>query len=257
MSSKNQPIGIFDSGVGGLTVAKAIIAELPNESLIYLGDTARIPYGTRSPEVVTKFALELTRFLLAKKVKCLIVACNTISANALGKIKQISPVPVLDVISPTLEVARKSPGPIGVIATTSTINSGAYATVVRFSQACPLFVPLAEEGITKGSAVENIARGYLLGLKEAGIKTLILGCTHYPLLYTVIAKTIGSGVKLVTSGGPTVKKLRQFLAQKGLLAQNSKPRFEFYFTDDPMRVITVAENFFGRKLPGKVAKIEL
>lgn len=255
MNSSDKPIGVFDSGVGGLTVVRDIIKELPFESLIYLGDTARIPYGTRSREVVTKFALELTRFLLAKDVKCLVVACNTISANALKAVKKISPVPVIDVIAPT--IAAVTGQRVGVIGTTGTINSGAYAPVAQFSQACPLFVPLAEEGEASGPAVEEIARGYLLAFKKAKIDTLILGCTHYPLLYPVIAKTMGSGVKLVTSGKPTAKKVRQILHQKGLLRAKAKPTYEFYFTDAPERVTKIAAKFFGQKLPGKVVKIDL
>lgn len=252
----NQPIGIFDSGVGGLTVAKAVIEQLPNENIIYLGDTARIPYGTRSREVVTKFALQLVKFLLAKKVKALVVACNTISANSLDEIKKISSVPVIDVISSTLEEARDQ-GKVGVIGTKGTIDSGAYSSVAQFARACPLFVPLAEEGMTSGPAVGEIARGYLLGLKRAKIDTLILGCTHYPLLHHVIAKTMGAQVKLVESGKPTAQKLREILQKKGLLAIKSKPSYEFYFTDNLDRVKKVAEKFFGQKLPGKVVRIEL
>lgn len=250
----NLPIGVFDSGIGGLTVVREIIKELPNESIVYLGDTARIPYGTRSKEVIIKFALELVNFLLIKDVKVLVVACNTISANALEEIKKISPVPVIDVISATKKIVT---GRAGVIATAGTISSGAYASVAKFAQSCPLFVPLAEEGMTSGLAVEEIARGYLSGLKKVKIDTLILGCTHYPLLRSVIAKTMGSKVKLIKSGEPTADKLHEFLTQKGLLAQNSEPRFEFYFTDDPEKVSKIAERFFGQKLPGKIIKIEL
>lgn len=250
----NLPIGVFDSGIGGLTVVKEIVKELPNESIIYLGDTARIPYGTRSKRVIIKFALELTQFLLKKNIKCLVVACNTISANALEKIKKVSLVPVIDVISATKKIVT---GKAGVIATAGTISSGAYASVAKFSQACPLFVSLAEEGMTSGLAVEEIARGYLSGLKKAKIDTLILGCTHYPLLRSVIAKTMGNKVKLIESGEPTAKKLREFLAQKGLLSEIIKPNYNFFFTDDPERVSKIAESFFGQKLPGKIIKIEL
>ncbi len=267
MKKNDLPIGIFDSGVGGLTVVKDIIKELPNESLIYLGDTARIPYGTRSSEVVTKFALELANFLLEKKVKILVIACNTISANALGAIKKVSPVPVIDVINPTvLEVSSITKNQrVGLIATTGTIESRAYKRSIKglnpetalFQQACPLFVPLAEEGITAGLAVEEIARGYLSELKKAKIDTLILGCTHFPLLYSAIAKTMGNKVTLVTSGPPTARKLRQILLQKHLLRPKSKPTYRFYFTDVPERVTKVAENFFGQKLPGKIKKTDL
>lgn len=254
--SDDRPIGIFDSGVGGLTVTKAVIDELPGENIIYIGDTTRIPYGTRSRETITKFALEMVVFLLKKKVKVLVVACNTISANSLEIIKKRSSVPVIDVISPTLETA-KNLGKVAVIATRSTINSGAYESVAKLSQACPLFVPLAEEGMIRGLAVEEIARGYLSGLKKAKIDTLILGCTHYPLLRSVIAKTMGDRVKLIDSGKPTAKKLHQFLAQKGLLAKNSNPAYQFLFTDSPQQVVKAASHFFGNKLPGVIAKIDL
>lgn len=254
MKQDSRPIGVFDSGIGGLTVVKEIIKELPSESIIYLGDTARVPYGTRSKGVVTKFALELAKFLLAKKVKCLVVACSTISANYLSEIKRLSPVPVVDVISPTIVAAS---GKVGVIATASTINSKAYSKVAVISRACPLFVPLAEEGMTAGVAVGEIARGYLLDLKKAKIDTLILGCTHYPLLHRAIAKTIGSKVKLIESGKPTAKKLREILEKRGLLTTNPKPRYKFYFTDAPKRVKKVAQTFLGYPLPGKIVKIEL
>ncbi len=254
MNLNNHPIGVFDSGIGGLTVVKEIIKELPNESLIYLGDTARIPYGTRSKEIVTKFALELVNWLLAKNVKALVVACNTISANALSQIKNISPVPVIDVISATKEIVT---GKAGVIATAGTISSGAYSDIAKYSQVCPLFVPFAEEGVTSGAAIEEIARGYLSSFQKAKIDTLILGCTHYPLLRSVIAKTMGDKVKLIESGEPTAHKLREILQKNKLLATNLKPTYEFYFTDNPERVARVAETFFGKKLPGKIVKIDL
>lgn len=256
MKENNQPIGIFDSGVGGLTVASEIIKALPHENIIYLGDTARVPYGTRSREVITEFALELVRFLVNKKVKCLVIACNTISSISLKEIKKISPVPVIDVISPTLKAARNQ-GRVGVIGTRGAISAGAYARGASVAVACPLFVFLAEEGMTSGVAAEEIARGYLLALKKAKINTLILGCTHFPLLRAVIAKTMSSKVKLVESGPPTAKYLRQFLQKNGLSRKSGKPKYEFYFTDNPGRVTKVAANFFGKKLPGKIVKIEL
>ena len=250
-NTNNQPIGIFDSGVGGLTVAKAIIEELPNESLIYFGDTARTPYGTRNKEEIVKFSLELTRFLLKKKVKCLVVACNTISANALEEIIKISPVPVVDVIAPTIASVS---GRAGAIATSGTISSGAYSKVVVMSKACPLFVSLVEEGITSGIEVEEVARGYLLGLKKAKIDTLILGCTHFPLLRDVIAKTMGSKVKLIESGKPTAKKLRQILVKNGLLRIKSNPRHKFLFTNNLGRVEKVGQNFLVNLSPAKLVK---
>ena len=263
--NRNLPIGVFDSGVGGLTVVKEIIKELPNERLIYLGDTARVPYGTRSREVIQKFALELTRFLLSKKVKCLVVACNTMSANALPAIKSISPVPVLDVIFPTVAAAveKSKSGRIGVIGTAGTVSSGAYNRELKpfgvkvFSVACPLFVPLAEEGMGKNPATELIAREYLLKLSKEQIDTLILGCTHFPLLRQAIGKAIGEKVKLVDSGKPTAMALRIILRDKDLLSDQAEPAYEFYFTDALDKASAAARNFFGGRLPGKIVKISL
>lgn len=259
MSESHRPIGVFDSGVGGLTVVREIIKTLPHESLIYLGDTARVPYGTRSREVVIGFALQLAKFLLSKNVKALVVACNTISANALSEIRAISPVPVIDVVSPTIAQARRisKRGKIGVIATTSTINSGAYARVAKIAQACPLFVPLAEEGMADHPATDLLARGYLSGLADKHIDTLILGCTHFPILRSAIAKAIGNNIQLVESGKPTALALQKVLQENYLLQDVTKPSYEFLFTDAPEKVAKVAEKFLGGKLPGKTAKISL
>lgn len=267
MKLQDKPIGILDSGVGGLTVASEIIEVLPHENIIYLGDTARVPYGTRSRRVITQFALELTHFLVNKKAKCLVVACNTISSTALEAVKKVSPVPVFGVIDQTVKEALKisKSKRLGVIATMGTINSGAYQRLITglhpaakvFTRACSLFVPLAEEGMTTGPAVEKVAGGYLLALKKAKIDTLILGCTHFPLLRGVIAKTMGSEIKLVESGGPTAKHLQEILLKKGLSRKSGKPEYQFFFTDAPDQVAAVAKNFFGRPLPGKIVKIDL
>lgn len=267
MNINDQPIGVFDSGVGGLTVVKEIIKELPNESIIYLGDTARVPYGTRSGETITKFALDLVNFLLQKGVKVLVVACNTISANSLDAIKKVSPVPVVDVISPTTEVAVRSTknNSVGLIATAGCVNSGAYKRRIKglnpsirlWQQACPLFVPLAEEGMDNHPATDLIARGYLSDLSDKQIDTLILGCTHFPILLSSIAKTTGKNVTLVTSGRPTAKKLAEILKKNDLLARNQKPVYQFFFTDSDQRASKIGELFFGEPLPGVVAKVNL
>lgn len=263
----NNPIGIFDSGIGGLTVVKEIIRALPDESIIYLGDTARVPYGTRSKGVVTKFALELVSFLLKRKVKCLVVACNTISATCLNEIIKISPVPVLGVVESTVELAvgATKNNKIGVIGTTGTINSRAYdkkilksnsKTEVR-SVACPLFVPIAEEGMEDHQAAGLIAEEYLKDLKSSGIDTLILGCTHYPVLIKIIGQIMGNGVALIDSARPTAEKLKQILKENNLLSKKKKPKYEFYVTDAPERVLKVASRFFGKVLDGNLKQVTL
>lgn len=263
----NNPIGVFDSGIGGLTVAKEIVKQLPHESIIYLGDTARVPYGTRSKEIVIKFALELVNFLLRRKVKCLVVACNTISAVALDQLKNISPVPILDVIGPAVEkgVITTKNKRMGVIGTFGTIQSGAYALQIKkidpgievFSVSCPLFVPLAEEGLHKHKATKLIAEDYLDELVASKIDTLILGCTHYPLLYDTIAEILGPKVSLIDSTQPTIESLEKVLEEKGLLSENNTPTYEFYVTDAPGRVYQVTRRFFGGELKGKIKKISL
>ncbi len=262
----NNPIGIFDSGIGGLTVAKEIIKILPNESIIYLGDTARVPYGTRSKEVITQFAKELVNFLLEKKVKVLVVACNTISAVALSKIEEISPVPVVSVVAPAVRkaISVTKNKKIGVIGTSGTIQSRAYETEIKkldpdievISTGCPLFVPLAEEGLN-GEATKLIAEDYLDHIIAAGVDTLVLGCTHYPLLLETISKTVGSGVVLVDSAQPTAVELKEVLEKMNLLSNNSSPTHEFFVTDAPERVFAVAGRFFGAELKDKIKKVSI
>lgn len=263
----NNPIGIFDSGIGGLTVTKEIVKRLPQESIIYLGDTARVPYGTRSKKVVTKFALELVNFLLKRKVKCLVVACNTISAVALEEIEKISPVPVIGVVKPAVKkaISKTKNRKIGVIGTQGTIQSKAYELEIKtkdpktevFSVGCPLFVPLAEEGLQSHKAAKLVAEDYLEEIIGAGADTLILGCTHYPLLYKTIAETVGPNVTLVDSAGPTTEELIKLLKENDLLSENNNPAYEFFVTDAPERVYSVAGKFFGEALNGNLKQISL
>ncbi|MDO8570140.1 MAG: glutamate racemase [Candidatus Daviesbacteria bacterium] len=272
--NKNSPIGIFDSGVGGLTVVKEILQELPHESLIYLGDTARVPYGTRGKEVITKFALEMANYLLKHNVKILVVACNTISATCLNEIQTLSSVPVLGVIDSAVDEALKATKikHIGVIGTRATISSGVYEDKIKkidsqikvSSASCPLLVPLVEEGFTSCLATKLIVQDYLnkLPLKDIdpdsiGIDTLILGCTHYPLLQDIIQDVAGQKITLIDSAKPLAKNLRKILEEKNLLRENKKPNYEFYITDAPERAKEIAENFFGKKLPGEFKKIDL
>lgn len=263
----NRAIGIFDSGIGGLTVTQEIIKLLPHESIIYLGDTARVPYGTRSKEVVTQFAKELVDFLLKRNVKVLVVACNTISALALEEIGKVSPVPVVGAIKPAVKkaVSLTKNSKVGVIGTQGTIQSKAYEMELKklnpdievISTACPLFVPMAEEGLEGHKATELVAQDYLDEIIDKGIDTLILGCTHYPLLLDIIKETVGPSVILVDSAEPTVDELKKLLREKNLLSDNPNPTYEFYVTDAPDRVYTVASRFFGNELKNKLKKIEL
>ncbi len=263
----SNPIGVFDSGIGGLTVAREIVKQLPKESIIYLGDTARVPYGTRSKEVIIQFAKELAEFLLQKKVKCLVVACNTISAVALDAIEKFSSVPVIGVVRPA---ARNAVGVtknkrIGVIGTQGTIRSKAYEQEIEkidhsvkvFSVGCPLFVPLAEEGLDQHEATKLVAEDYLEEIVKSSIDTLILGCTHYPLLLETIAETVGKGVTLVDSAGPTTEELKKILTEKKLLSDSQSPTLEVLVTDAPEHVFRIASRFFGTNLSDKIKKITL
>lgn len=265
---KSRPIGIFDSGIGGLTVVRAIWKELPQESLIYLGDTARVPYGTRGKEVILHFALQLAKFLLKKKVKALVIACNTISSTCLYQIKSLaSPIPVIDAISPAVEEAVRTTKTktIGVIGTSATIRSGAYEKQIKKSDpkikiltaACPLFVSLAEEGLSGHPATSLLAKEYLKPFLKTPVDTLILGCTHYPLLKKDIESAVNHQTTLIDSAEPIAKALKKILEEKNLLNQGSKPDYEFLVTDAPNRVFQIARRFFGGKLPKTVRNVSL
>ncbi|MBI2495672.1 MAG: glutamate racemase, partial [Candidatus Omnitrophica bacterium] len=213
MNGARQPIGVFDSGIGGLTVVKALIEELPVESIVYFGDTARVPYGTKSKHTIVKFSLENVEFLLRFGVKCIVIACNTSSSWALPTLRKYFKVPIIGVIRPgALAAVRETRNKrIGVIGTNATIQSRAYETAIQridpavkvFSGSCPLFVPLVEEGWLNGAISRQVARRYLEPLARQRIDTLILGCTHYPLLASTIQQVLGSGVSLVDSAKQT------------------------------------------------------
>lgn len=262
----DQPIGVFDSGVGGLTVAKEILAALSNENIIYLGDTARIPYGTRGKGVIKNFASELVEFLLKQNVKYLVAACNTISATCLPEIQAISPVPILGVIKPAAQEAVKmtKAKKIGVVGTRATIGSKVYENELTqfdpeiqvFTQACPMFVPIAEEALGRHEIARIMAREYLSKFKDTGIDTLILGCTHYPLLREVIQEAVGNNVTLVDSARPTANLLRQELENKKLLNNGSGSR-RFFVTDAPERVYEIADVFLGKHVVPSLEKIVL
>lgn len=269
------PIGIFDSGVGGLTVYRALHNRLPNEHFVYLGDTARVPYGTKSLATVERYAIENSQFLAARGIKMLVVACNTASALALPKIRAQIGLDVVGVIGPgarkAVEVSGTNPR-IAVIATEATIQSDAYAASIRHAAAdaeiiqtaCPLFVPLAEENWTQEPETFSIARKYLDKIIEFQPEALVLGCTHYPILREVIQQTVGARVKLIDSGEACAEEVEKLLTYKGLANQNTvvgERRLcddldHFYVTDAAERFARVAERFLGAK-PAKLEAVEL
>jgi glutamate racemase len=262
------PIGIFDSGVGGLTVAKAILKQLPNERLIYLGDTARAPYGTKAGKTVARFAVECVNYLMQYKIKALVVACNTASAYALPALRERFGIPILGVIQPgSKRAAAETPnGSIGVIGTSATIHSGAYPKALRqlapgiqvFTQACPLFVPLVEEGWIDNPVTHEVARIYLHELIAKRISSLILGCTHYPILKNVIAAICGSEVKIVDSAETVSQELSEVLAQRRLLQtkKRSHSSLQCLVTDIPDAFIRVGQRILGSEL-GSVRKVRV
>lgn len=256
----DRPIGVFDSGVGGLTVVKQLMKKLPSENIIYFGDTARIPYGTKSEEIVRRFALEDSFFLLEKNVKMVVVACNTASSVAMSMLQSILDVPVIGVIEPGAEAAvrNSSNRKIGVIGTAATIRSSSYrkkvleksSKVQVISQACPLFVSLVEEGWIEDEATILIARRYLQTMIENHVDTLILGCTHYPLLKNIIQKVLGESVQLIDSGVETAKSVEKILKEKSMLANSDQiAKNKFYLSDMPYKFQEIAERFLERTIP--------
>jgi len=262
---RNLPIGIFDSGVGGLTVYKALHERLPNERFVYLGDTARVPYGTKSLATVERYAVENSRFLAAHGIKLLVVACNTASALALPAIRAAITVPVIGVIEPGSRAAVEAAqdANIGVIATEATIQSGAYARAITtmrpngqvIEKACPLFVPLAEEGWANSDVARNVARDYLGAFTQTSLGALVLGCTHYPILRDVISETVGSEVTLIDSGAATARDVESLLESSALTHEDALALYQerqlcddldhFYVTDAAERFAKVAERFLG------------
>lgn len=257
-----RPIGIFDSGVGGLTVYRAIKQRLPNERVIYLGDTARIPYGTRSPSTVRRYAHQDAAFLVKHDVKMMVVACNTISSVALDSLSESFTVPILGVIEPGAKMAVKLTrnGKIGVIATEATVESCAYQKAIKniapeievFAQACPLFVSLAEEGWSEHEATRLIAREYLEPLVVSGIDTLVLGCTHYPILRETIQKVVGERVQLLDSGECVAAEVERIIGTDRLATIPSESDI-FCVTDSGQRFCRIANLFLGNPIENLVA----
>ena len=261
------PIGIFDSGIGGLTVTRAIYERLPLESTIYFGDTARVPYGPKSPDTVRRYSLEILHWLLGQGVKAVVIACNTSTAHALDALRAESPVPVIGVIEPGAQAAVSAlrGGSIGVIGTAGTIASNAYARAIQAAKpgtaveqrACPLFVPLVEEGWFEHPAAELIAAEYLEPLKRAGVDVMVLGCTHYPLLRPLLQRIMGPATQLIDSGEETAAAVATALRSSGLDAPASaSPTHRFVVSDDEARFRQVGSRFIGERL-GKAEVVPL
>ncbi len=255
----DHPIGVFDSGIGGLTVVRELFRQLPGESIVYFGDTARVPYGTKSDETIQKFALEDARFLEEQGVKFIVVACNTVSSNSLDLLKKSISMPVEGVIQPGARAAvgATRSGRVGVIGTDSTIASRAYERAIRdldkniriFARSCPLFVPLAEEGWIDDPVTARVAERYLSHLRRCQVDVLVLGCTHYPLLKDVIARTMGPEVVLIDSATATAAEVSRILDREHLRNTGaSPPEHHFYVSDLPRRFGEVGERFLGSSL---------
>ncbi|MDD3732547.1 MAG: glutamate racemase [candidate division Zixibacteria bacterium] len=268
----NNPIGIFDSGVGGLTVAREVFKLLPQEDVVYFGDVGRSPYGGRSKEIITKFTNQDILFLLEHKVKFIICACNSASSVALDDVAPNFEIPIIGVIEPGARaaIARTKNARIGVIGTMATISSNAYARIIHqvrpdikvFSLACPLFVPLAEEGYIEKKATYLIAQDYLQTMRDVNIDTLILGCTHYPLLKNIIADVMGDEVTLIDSGQETAREAYKILMEKKIInttaSQQPTPEGEhkFYVSDVPEKFTQVAARFLGRPVE-RVTRVDI
>lgn len=255
------PVGVFDSGIGGLTVAHEVIRQLPHESIIYFGDTARVPYGPKSPETVRRYSREIASFLHDQGVKSIVIACNTATAHALNVLRDEMDMPVVGVVEPGARaaVAATTQGHIGVIGTAGTIKSGAYERAIRAinpdvlitARACPLFVPLVEEGWTEHDATRLVAREYLEPLIAAEIDTLVLGCTHYPLLKPLLRDVLGPDVKLIDSAEETAAETARTLAGQQLAASSdAEPTYRFIASDDPLQFLQLGQRFLGGTMEG-------
>jgi glutamate racemase len=265
--NNSNPIGIFDSGIGGLTVVKSLDVSLANENIIYFGDTARVPYGSKSNSTVIEYSKQDAKFLLSKNVKMIVVACNTASSIALKSLREEFEIPVVGMIEPGAKHAIKATKNkrIGVIGTDATISNKAYSnellkldnSLMVFEKSCPLFVPLAEEGWTNHKATKLIAEEYLNEFKEHDIDTLILGCTHYPILKEIIQEVVGANVKLIDSGSAASIEVENYLSGRGLRnSSNNLGTHEYYVSDVPTKFKQVAERFLGREVE-HVKKIDL
>jgi len=254
--SNSAPVGVFDSGIGGLTVVREMISQLPNESIIYFGDTARVPYGPKSPDTVLRYSREITSYLKGEGIKALVVACNTATAHALPALREEFDLPIIGVIEPGARaaVAATKTKHVGVIGTAGTIKSGAYEKEIKrllpdaavTAQACALFVPLVEEGWVDSEPTRAIARNYLAPLVTAEVDTLVLGCTHYPLMKTVIGNVVGRDVRLIDSAHETAREAAEVLRTNSL--ENTTPneaRYRFIASDAPDTFLSLGQRFLG------------
>lgn len=253
---KEAPIGVFDSGIGGMTVVREIMRQIPNEHIVYFGDTARVPYGSKSKETVTRFSKQIVRFLQTHDVKTIVVACNTASAYALDELEKEIDIPIIGVVKPGAKVAAETTrnGKIGVIATEATIGSRIYNKYIEelnhdvtiWGKACPLFVPLVEEGLLQDPVTDEIAKRYLSELIDLDIDTLILGCTHYPLIRSTLGRIMGEGVTLVNPAYETARELKELLAEKNLLNDKAPAlgsnQYQFYVSDTTEKFIRFANS---------------
>ncbi len=261
-------IGVFDSGFGGLTVVKDLLHAFPFAKIIYVGDSARVPYGNKSKKTIIGYSLEIAGFLVSKKVDVIVVACNTASSVALSAVKKTSNIPVVGMIDPVVDEAVNYLGlrNVGVIGTSGTINSGAYEKKIKkidkkinvVSQSCPLFVPVVEEGMQNHKITKILAKEYLKTIKDAKVDCVILGCTHYPLLYDVIQKTLGKKVKLLTCGEPASREVGKMVGKVGdiIKGRGRNVKHEFYSTDDVQKFQKLGSKFLGKKID-KIKKLDL
>ena len=268
MSGNGAPVGVFDSGIGGLTVVREIERQLPHERIIYFGDTARVPYGPKSPETVQRYSREISDWLVGEGVKAIVVACNTATAHALPMLRSYLAVPVIGVVEPGARAAMRTTVSkvVGVIGTAGTIASGAYERAIHaiepharvVARACPLFVPLVEEGWTDRDATRLIASEYLEPLAEAQVDTIVLGCTHYPLLVPLLASLARPGVKLIDSAAETAAETKRTLIERNLVAPHSDkpPAHRFVASDDPDHFLRVGQRFLGSAID-RVEKVTL
>jgi len=258
---RSAPVGVFDSGIGGLTVAHEVIRQLPHESVLYFGDTARVPYGPKSPDTVRRYSREIADFLRGEGVKGIVIACNTATAHALSALRDEFDMPIVGVVEPGARaaVAVTTGGRIGVIGTVGTIKSGAYERAIRAinpdvfitARACPLFVPLVEEGWTDHDATRLVAREYLAPLVAANIDTLVLGCTHYPLLKPLLRDVLGPDVRLIDSAEETAAETARTLAASNLAAaSDADPTYRFVASDDPLQFLQLGQRFLGDAIEG-------
>lgn len=263
----NRPIGVFDSGLGGLTVVKELLKELPDENIVYFGDTARIPYGNRSREIVTRYSAQCIRFLLSKDIKMVVIACNTASSSSVETLTTRFDIPILGVIRPGAKAAVDATrsGRIGVIGTSGTIRSKAYPNAIReinpdilvIDEACSLFVPIVEEGWSNTEVAHLTAERYLDNLKKQEVDTVVLGCTHYPLLEQTISKVMGPGVKLINPAVGTARQTREVLKKRNLLREpGSEPVVSFYVSDFGQSFQRIGSHFLNREIAADCIDIE-